>query len=95
MKSSFALRFLTKTLLPTSARGGQLVALVRESWHAPTNSDLSSDHPPVAKGTSSAKSTLSFNSDHSFSLLEHWNKNEEVNECAMIAQPGYAMRLTW
>lgn len=71
------------------------MALVRGSWCPPTASDLSSDHPPVAEETSSAKSTPSFDSDPSFPLLELWNKNEGVNEFATIAQPGYAMRLTW
>lgn len=59
----------------------------------PTAFDLSSDHPPVAKETTPAKSTFSLDRDPSLPLLEHWNK--DVNEFAMIAQPGYATRLTW
>jgi len=72
-----------------------VLALLRESWHPSTASDPSSDHPPVAKETSSAKPTPSFDSGHSFPLLEHWNEKEDVNEFAMVAQPGYATRLTW
>lgn len=49
---------------------------------------------PMVEERNSAKFLLPFDGPPCFPILEHWNKNEDVNEFAIIAQPGYAMRLT-